>query len=120
MHKLSLNYETKERRMRRGRIEKVRWCTYAKGEPASSLRSQPGGKDGRRTAQVVWWVFICFGGGWNEQRKVGEKHGGVCGTDMDNVEKPRRTLQSGNLRCSKSTCVVKKLLCLFRMRVLKI
>ncbi len=26
--------------------EKERRCTYAKGEPASSLRSQPGGKDG--------------------------------------------------------------------------
>lgn len=32
--------------MRRHGMEKKHCCTYAKGEPASSLRSQPGRKDG--------------------------------------------------------------------------
>lgn len=78
--------------MRRGgRWEKQLHCTYAKGEPASSLRSQPGGKDGE------WWVedgtgVVGWLGEWNEQRKVGERHRRVCGTDTDNKEKPRPTL----------------------------
>lgn len=32
--------------MRRCRMGKRQRCTYARGEPASSLRSQPGGTDG--------------------------------------------------------------------------
>lgn len=68
MHKLLLSNGTKEHFKRVG-MEKPHCCTYAKGEPASSLRSQSGRKDGEgwRTAQV-WLV------GWNEHRKVGEKH----------------------------------------------
>lgn len=36
------------------------------------------------------WLFGC---GWNEQRKVDERHGGVRGTDTDNVEKPGHTVK---------------------------
>lgn len=50
------------------------------------------------------WLFLGGGGGgwvffflflfrgWNEERKVGERHGGVHGTDTDNTEKPGRTV----------------------------
>lgn len=59
------------------------------------------GMDGWMTAQV-WLFFVCLfiflGCGWNEQRKVGEKHGGVHGTDTDNMEKPC----SSRLKCSKA------------------
>lgn len=66
-------------------------CTYAKGEPASSLRSQTrkerwGGMGGRQ--RRCGWLFDC---GWNEQRKVGERHRGVRGTNKDNREKPGHT-----------------------------
>lgn len=52
-------------------------CTYAKGEPASSLRSQPG-KDG--------WGRMGGGQhrrGWNEERvkEVGERYEGAHGTN---------------------------------------
>lgn len=77
--------------MRRGGMEKQHCCTYARGEPASSLRSQPGRKDGEGWVEdstgVVGWLV-----GWNEQRKVGEGHRGVRGTDTDNKEKPGRML----------------------------
>lgn len=74
-------------------MEKERCCTYAKGEPASSLRSQPGRRDGGGLGggqHRCGWLFGC---GWNEERRVGERHGGVRGTDTDNMEKPGRTVQ---------------------------
>lgn len=38
---------------------------------------------------VFCFVLFC---GWNEERKVGERHGGERGTDTDNTEKPGRTV----------------------------
>ena len=50
--------------MRRSRIEKERCNTYAKGEPASSLRSRPGRKDGEGWVEDgtggVGWLFGCL------------------------------------------------------------
>lgn len=49
-------------RVLRGRMEEERHCTYAKGEPASSLRSQPGRKEGEEWVEdgtgVVGWLFV--------------------------------------------------------------
>lgn len=56
--------------MRRGETEKQLCCTYAKGEPASSLhvttRKEGWGGMGGGQRGCGWLV------GWNEQRKVGE------------------------------------------------
>lgn len=54
--------------MRRGGMEEQRCCTYANGEPASSLRSRPGGKDGEGWVEdstgVVGWSDGMSRGKW--------------------------------------------------------
>lgn len=53
--------ETKETRGRgEAGLEKERRCTYAKGEPASSLRSQPGRKDGEGWVEDSTGVVGCL------------------------------------------------------------
>lgn len=63
------------------------------------------------------WLFVC---GWNEERRVGERHGGVRGSDTDNTEKPGRTL---GIRVVAAWANMFKccFLCLgfFRQRILK-
>lgn len=46
--------------MKRGGMEKEHRCTYAKGEPASSLRSQPGRKDGEGWVEDSTGVVGCL------------------------------------------------------------
>lgn len=41
-------------------MEKEHCCTYAKGEPASSLRSQPGGEDGEGWVEDSTGVVGCL------------------------------------------------------------
>ena len=51
-----------------GRKKKERRCTYAKGEPASSLRSRPGREDGEGWVEDSTGVVGC---GWNEEEESG-------------------------------------------------
>lgn len=53
------------------------------------------------------------GCGWNEQRKVGERHRGVHGTDTDNKEKP------GHPICSRYVQKPLYVLGLFRQSIFK-
>lgn len=54
MHKLLPGQETRRKR----RTELVCWSTYDRGEPASSLGSQPGWEDGEG------WAEDSTDGGW--------------------------------------------------------
>lgn len=60
-------------------MEKERFCTYAKGEPASSLRSQPGRKDGEGWVEDSTGVVGCLFVDGMRRGRVGERHRGVCG-----------------------------------------
>lgn len=74
MHKLLKSREMRgDAWMRRGETEKQRCCTYAKGEPASSLMSQPGRKDGKGWVEdstgVVGWFDGMSRGKWVKARR---------------------------------------------------
>ena len=77
MHKLLWSHETKEYLIR-GRRETQCCCTYAKGEPASSLRSWSGGKNRKGwvkdSTSVVGWIEWAEESGWKAQRTPMHRH----------------------------------------------
>lgn len=93
MHKLFPNHKTAQGDtwMRRGRMEKELLLYLRQGGARflTGAATRKGGWGGMGGGQHrCGWLIGC---GWNEQRKVGERQGGVRGTNRDNKEKPGHT-----------------------------